>query len=63
MEMPALGVDIRLFCPRCKKEVGKIHHDLFARIKKDYPMFCVYHPECEGLKLGEVLSFPHDPKH
>lgn len=62
MEIPAFGVDIRLFCPRCKKEVGKIYRTLFDRIKKDYPMFDVYHPECEGLTLAEVLSFPNDSK-
>jgi hypothetical protein len=55
-----IGEDIRLFCPRCNKEVAKIHGALFERIKKDYPMFCVYHPECEGLKAGEVLRLPSD---
>lgn len=54
----SVGEDIRLFCPRCDKEVAKIYGKLFWRIKKDYPMFCVYHPGCEGLNAGETLQLP-----
>jgi predicted RNA-binding Zn-ribbon protein involved in translation (DUF1610 family) len=53
-----VGEDVRLFCPRCGKEVAKIFAALYWRIKKDYEVFCVYHPECDGLKVGEILQFP-----
>lgn len=55
-----VGEYIRLFCPGCEKEVAKINGVLFDRIKKTYPIFCVYHPQCEGLKAGEVLKLPSD---
>jgi hypothetical protein len=60
IQQEPLGEDILLLCPRCQKQVAKIHRVLFERIKKDYSMFCVYHPECEGIKTGEVLRLPSD---
>lgn len=52
-EQPPLG-DIRLICPRCNKDVGKIFRKTYWEIKKTVPKFMVYHPECEGIRYEEV---------
>jgi hypothetical protein len=59
IEQTPVGEDIRLFCPRCNQEVAKIYGKLFWKIKESFPMFCVYHPGCDGLKVCEILAVPH----
>lgn len=54
-----VGEDVVLFCPRCGSRVAKIFGALYWKIKKDYQMFCVYHPHCDGLTAGEILTFPN----
>lgn len=55
-EAPPLGEFITLYCPRCNKVVGKILSEDYWTIRAAEPLFCVWHPTCEGLQDGETLD-------